>query len=485
LSTEHHDAVIVGAGLSGICAAHYYQSSFPDRRYAVLEARASLGGTWDLFKYPGIRSDSDMYTLGFSFHPWRDPKAIADGPAILSYLKETAREHGIEPHIQYRSRMVGADWSSEDGRWTLTVEGPDGVRTLTAGFLWLATGYYRYDEGYTPRFAGRERFAGRIVHPQQWPEDLEVENKRIVVIGSGATAVTLVPELAKLGAEVTMLQRTPTYMVALPREDRVADGLRKVLPARLAHRLIRWKNIGWSIFYYEFCQRFPKLARRAIKKQVDEALADAAEPIDVEVHFDPPYDPWDQRLCLVPEGDLFEALASGDVRLVTDTIDCFTEGGVRLASGRELPADLIVTATGLRVQLAGGATLSIDGEPVNLPDHRIYRGVMIDEVPNAALLTGYTNASWTLKCELSTRYVVRVLKRMYRGGHDRVWAARDPDPSLEELPAIDLSSGYIQRALPELPTQGSREPWRLRQNYVLDQLTYRFSRLDDGVLTFS
>ncbi|MEO0604225.1 MAG: NAD(P)/FAD-dependent oxidoreductase, partial [Myxococcota bacterium] len=470
-------------GLSGICAAHYYQTAFPAGRYVVLEAREALGGTWDLFRYPGIRSDSDMYTLGFSFRPWRDPQAIADGPSILSYLQETARDEGIDEHIVYRSRVVAADWSSDDTQWTLTVEGPEGTRTVTCGFLWTATGYYRYDRGYTPEFAGRDDFEGPVVHPQHWPQDLDVDGKRIVVVGSGATAVTLVPELAKAGARVTMLQRTPTYIVALPREDAVANRLRTVLPAGLAHRLVRWKNIGWSMFYYQYCQAWPDRARRLIKAEIAKALADAPEPIDVETHFDPPYAPWDQRLCLIPEGDLFEVLASGQVELVTDTIDRFTAHGVRLDSGRELEADLVITATGLQLQFLGGAVISLDGEPVDVSEHRIYRGVMLDGIPNTAFLMGYTNASWTLKCELASRYVIRLLTHMRDQGLRRVWATPDAG-AVDSRPAVDLTSGYVVRSLHELPTQGSRTPWRLHQNYVLDHFAYRFSRLDDGVLTF-
>ncbi len=476
--------MIVGAGLSGICAAHYYQTAFPNGRYTVLEARASLGGTWDLFRYPGVRSDSDMYTLGFSFRLWPDPEAIADGPSILAYLQDTARELGIEERIQYRSRVVAADWSSRLDRWVLTVEGPEGTREVTCRFLWTATGYYRYDAGYTPEFAGRDDFRGEVVHPQQWPEGLDVAGKRVVVIGSGATAVTLVPELAKRGAHVTMLQRTPTYVVALPSGDGVADALRRMLPDRVARRLIRWKNIGWFMFYYQYCQAFPDRARKRIKAHIEEALAGAREPIDVEVHFDPPYDPWDQRLCLVPDGDLFQALASGDVALVTDTIERFVEGGLQLTSGRELDADLVVTATGLQVQFLGGARMSLDGEPVDLSKHRIYRGAMLDGIPNYAFSMGYTNASWTLKCELASQYVVRLLRQMDRKGLTRVWAQKS-DPTVEEEPAIDLSSGYIRRSLHELPTQGSKPPWRLYQNYVLDQITYLYSPLDDGVLTFA
>ncbi len=474
----HLDVLVVGAGLSGIAAAWYLKNRCPDRSFAILEARDTLGGTWDLFRYPGIRSDSDMYTLGFSFRPWRDPQAIADGPAILAYLRETADEIGVA--IRYRHRVERVRWSSADNRWTVTVRRTDTGEavTLTCGFLWGCTGYYRYDRGYTPDLPGVERFRGRLVHPQQWPEDLDWAGKRVLVIGSGATAMTLVPALSERAAHVTMLQRSPTYVVTSPRVDVNAERLKRSLSPRVAHRLSRWKNILYSVATYQLSRRRPEVVRQRL---LDEVRASLPPGFDVERHFTPSYDPWDQRICLLPDGDLFAAIRTGRVSVVTDTIETFTERGVRVRSGDELEADVIVTATGLELQFLGGAEIGVDGRPVVMRDTMMYRGVMLSDVPNAACSIGYINASWTLKCELSSEYVCRVLEHMRRHGHTRCVPRRDPDQPA--TPAMgDLDAGYVRRAADRMPTQGRRTPWRVHQNYLMDLWTLRRARVDDGVL---
>ncbi|MEZ4238547.1 MAG: NAD(P)/FAD-dependent oxidoreductase [Myxococcota bacterium] len=477
---EHVDVLVVGAGISGICAAHALQQRCPDASFAMVEARERLGGTWDLFRYPGIRSDSDMYTLGFSFRPWRDPKAIADGPSILAYLQETAQSLGLTERIRYGRRVEHVSWSSAEARWTVRIRhvATGEAEELTAGFVWICAGYYRYDQGYTPDFPGMARFRGRIVHPQRWPDDLALDGKRVVVIGSGATAVTLVPELAKAGAQVTMVQRSPTYMVSMPSVDRTAERLRRVLPERAAYGAVRWRNILGSTAFYKFCQRFPGAARRFVTRGVRRELGDV---LDVDTHFHPAYGPWDQRMCLVPDGDLFEAVRSGGVRIVTDHVDTFTETGLVLTSGEALDADVVVTATGLQLQFFGGATAEVDGEPVSLGQTRMYMGAMLSDVPNAAFVMGYTNASWTLKCELVCDWVARVIRHLRDHGLQRA-VPRRTDPAVTDRPAIEMSSGYFQRARELLPQQGSAEPWRLHQDYLRDRRLYRRHPVDDGVL---
>jgi cation diffusion facilitator CzcD-associated flavoprotein CzcO len=479
---EELDVLIVGAGLSGIGAACHLQDRLPGRRYAILEARGDLGGTWDLFRYPGIRSDSDMHTLGYRFKPWTDERTITDGPSILNYIRETASEHGIDRRIRFRHRVVGAEWSSERARWTVEVErGEQGDRVgISCAFLWVCSGYYSYDEGYAPRFPGQERFRGRIVHPQHWPEDLDYDGRRVVVIGSGATAVTLVPAMAERAGRVTMLQRSPTYIASLPALDPIAKTLRRLLPARAAYALVRWKNVLLQTGVYALSRRRPGVVKAMIRRGVRRALPPG---YDIDTHFKPRYNPWDQRLCLVPDGDLFEAIREGSAEVVTDRIESFTEDGILLESGAELPADLIVTATGLNLLFIGGMKLTVDGEEVEVPRRMAYRGMMLSEVPNFAFTVGYTNASWTLKADLVSEYVCRLLAHMYRHGYDT--CVPQPDPSVAEAPLMDFNAGYVLRSLDHLPKQGSREPWRLRQNYALDLRAIRHGPIDDGTLWFS
>ena len=478
--TEHFDVLIIGAGLSGIGAAVHLKRGVPHKSLAILEAREAIGGTWDLFRYPGIRSDSDMFTLGYAFKPWEEQKAIADGASILTYIRDTAREHGIERHIRFGHRVKSASWSSADARWTVEIErtGTGETQQLTCGFLYGCTGYYDYDAGYTPDFPGISRYRGRLVHPQKWTPDVDYTDKRVVVIGSGATAVTLVPELAKKAAHVTMLQRSPTYILSRPAEDPIANALRKRLPAQVAYGITRWKNVAMSAFLYEFAQRRPARAKGWLLEQVQKALG---PDYDISRHFTPRYDPWDQRLCLVPDADLFEALRTGAASVVTDTIDTFTEEGIRLTSGEELKADLVVTATGLVLKFAGGMTLNVDGRAIASQDLINYKGAMFADVPNFASAFGYTNASWTLKADLTSAYVVRLLRRMDEVGA-RKCTPRLNDPEVQPSEFIGLASGYIERARSFLPKQGSKRPWRLYQSYPLDIFLLRLSKLEDGSL---
>jgi cation diffusion facilitator CzcD-associated flavoprotein CzcO len=478
---EALDVVIVGAGLSGIGAAVHLQRRHPGRSYALLEARSTLGGTWDLFRYPGVRSDSDMYTLGYRFKPWQDAKAIADGPAIRRYIAETAAEHGIEPNIRYRHRVLAADWSPGEARWTLTVErGAAAERvTLKAAFLLFCSGYYSYAQGYRPPFPGETRFRGTLVHPQFWPEDLDYSGRRVVIIGSGATAVTLVPEMARTAAHVTMLQRSPSYVVARPGTDAVAETLKRWLPASWAYRLVRTKNVLLQMYFYRLARKYPARAKARLVQLVRQALGPR---FDVERHFTPHYKPWDQRVCLVPDGDLFHALRDGRASVVTDAIDTFTEQGIRLQSGQELAADVIVSATGLQLNVLGDVAISLDGRAVDLAQAMVYKGMMYSGLPNLANTFGYTNASWTLKADLTSSYVCRLLAYMDRHGHRTCTPV--PDPAVKAAPFLDFTSGYVQRALPLLPHQGDRKPWRLYQNYLLDLLSLRWCRVDDGVIAF-
>ncbi len=481
---DHVNVLIVGAGLSGIGAACHLQERCPGKSFALLEARERTGGTWDLFKYPGIRSDSDMYTLGYRFKPWRADRSIADGRDILQYVRETAREHGVEQRIYCGWKVVRAAYESEQARWTVQAERvPTGeIVTVTCDFVLMCSGYYRYDEGYTPQWEGTERFAGEIVHPQHWPEDLDYRGKRVVVIGSGATAVTLVPAMAKEGAEhVTMLQRSPSYILALPGEDPLARAARKLLPPKAAYAGVRWKNVMLTMASYQLSRRRPKLARELIRKGVERQLPAG---YDVARHFNPSYNPWDQRLCIVPNGDLFAALRDGSASIVTDRIETFTENGLKLVSGAELEADVIVTATGLNLLALGGVELTVDEQKVELPERMGYKGMMLSGVPNSAFALGYTNASWTLKCDLTCEYVCRLLNHMDAHGYSQC-VPHNRDPSVQALPFIDFSSGYVQRAIDKFPKQGSRAPWRLRQNYPRDLFELRFSSVVDEAMEFS
>jgi monooxygenase len=476
------DVIIVGAGLSGIGVAYHLQRDCPKKSFIILEGREALGGTWDLFRYPGIRSDSDMHTLGYRFRPWRGEKAIADGPAILDYLNDTARKYGIDRKIRFSHKVKRASWSRVEARWTLDVEGPDGKHvTFSCNFLQMCSGYYDYDAGYMPGWPGMERFKGEIVHPQKWPENLDYAGKRVVVIGSGATAVTLVPAMSDKAAHVTMLQRSPTYIVARPAKDPIANWLYAKLPEGLAHTAARWKNILLSMYFYNAARKNPEGAKQRI---IGMAKAELGPDIDTAKHFTPRYNPWDQRLCLVPDGDLFKAIRAGKAAVVTDEIETFTETGLKLRSGEELPADIIVTATGLVMRSMGGMQLVVDGHIVNPGATMSYKGMMFSDVPNLASTFGYTNASWTLKADLTAEYLCRILNRMDRGGY-AYCTPRNTDPSVIPDATPPLSSGYMQRGKDVMPKQGSKRPWKLYQNYAKDMLALRFGTIDDGTLVFS
>ncbi|HEX6653880.1 MAG TPA: NAD(P)/FAD-dependent oxidoreductase [Thermoleophilaceae bacterium] len=479
METEHVDVLIVGAGLSGVGAACHLEMESPGRTYAILEARDAIGGTWDLFRYPGIRSDSDMFTLGYDFRPWEEGKAIADGPSIRRYVRETARDHDVERHIRFHHRVVRADWSSEDAHWLVEAERTDTGETvrLTCSFLYGCTGYYRYDEGYLPHLEGRERFGGPIVHPQHWPDDLDYDGKRVVVIGSGATAVTLVPAMAERAAHVTMLQRSPSYVVTLPAEDQLSNFLRRRLPSKAAYAVVRWKNVLLQMATFNLSRARPELMKKVIRRGVLKRLPAGYE---VDLHFKPRYNPWEQRLCLVPDNDLFDAISAGTASVVTDEIETFTETGIRLRSGDELVADVIVTATGLNVLLFGGVDVAVDGEPVDFSEGILYKGMMVCGVPNFAMALGYTNASWTLKCDLIAHYVCRLLNHMQEHGHE-IATPLPPGPSVATEPFIDFNAGYVLRAVELLPKQGPTSPWRLYQNWFRDVRLLRRGPVDDSM----
>jgi monooxygenase len=479
---EHLDVVVVGAGISGVSAAWHLQDRCPTKSYAILERRDDLGGTWDLFKYPGIRSDSDMFTLGFRFKPWLSAKSIADGASIKSYIRETAVENGIDRHIRYGHRVLTADWSDADNRWTVTVESDGQQREVTCTFLFACTGYYNYDEGFSPAFAGSEDFAGSIVHPQHWPEDLDYAGKRIVVIGSGATAITLIPALVNSGAgHVTMLQRSPTYIGSLPGTDPFAARANRLLPDRLAHMANRWKAIAFSTFQYQLARKAPAYMRKMLMTMAKRRLPAG---YDVEKHFGPSYNVWDQRLCLAPDGDFFRTIRHGKADVVTDTIDRFTKSGIKLTSGEELQADIVITATGLNMQLLGGVQPTRNGAPMELTSMMTYKGLMFSGVPNFAITFGYTNASWTLKADLVSEFVCRLLNYMDSKGFDFV-EPQHPDDTVDELPFMDFSPGYFQRSMDLLPKSGSRAPWRLKQNYLFDMRTIRRGKVNDEGLLFA
>jgi monooxygenase len=480
VASEHVDVLIVGAGLSGIGAGCRLRQRCPGKTFAILEAREASGGTWDLFRYPGVRSDSDMFTLSYPFRPWAGSRAIADGASILDYLRQTAREHEIEQHIRVEHRVVSAEWSSDDARWTVEVERSDSGESvhLTCGFLFTCTGYYRYDEGYTPELQGINRFQGEIVHPQFWTEDVDYGGKRVVVIGSGATAVTLIPALANTAAHVTMLQRSPSYIISLPANDPVASVLGRVLPSRLVYGLVRWKNVLLTLGIYAFSRRRPAGMKRLIRKQLERKLPPG---FDIDTHFNPRYDPWDQRLCIVPDGDLFEAISEDRVSVVTDRIEALTETGIALASGSELEADLIVTATGLKMVPFGGIRLSVDGNDVDLGSALVYRGMQLGGVPNMAFAFGYTNQSWTLGADLTCEQVCKLLEHMDRLGYT-VCTPRNRDPAITPVPFADLTSSYVLRAIDQFPKQGSGDPWRREQNYARNLRELRRAPVEDPAL---
>ena len=486
MATEHFDVLIVGAGLSGIGAAVHLQERCPGKRYVVLEGRPSAGGTWDLFRYPGIRSDSDMHTLGYRFKPWRDAKAIADGPAILRYVKETAAEHDVERHIRYRHRAMRAAWSSQDAVWKVDAVRTDTGETasFTANLVLMCAGYYSYERGYTPEFEDQQRFRGAIVHPQQWPEQLDYRGKRVVVIGSGATAMTLVPAMANDVGHIVMLQRSPTWVVSRPAKDVVANFLRRVLPARWAYAITRWKNVTLQQILYRRTRTHPD---QVAQKLLDMVRTELGPAYDVETHFTPSYNPWDQRMCLVPDSDLFAALRSGKAEIVTDRIERFTETGILLESGKELAADIIVTATGLNLVVLGEMKVAVDGMPVDLAKTWTYKGMMYSDVPNLITTFGYINASWTLRADLTAEYACRLLNHMDELGARRVTPRlRDADREMSPRPWIDgFSSGYMQRMMHRFPMQGDREPWLNPQNYARDKKMIRNAPLEDGALEFA
>lgn len=482
MATEQLDVLIIGAGLSGIGAACHLIKDCPNKSYAILEGRESMGGTWDLFKYPGIRSDSDMYTLGYNFKPWTNPKAIADGPSILSYIKETATENGVDKNIRYGQMVKKVDWDSATSTWTTYFEDKKSgeMKQIRSSYLLSCTGYYNYKAGYEPEFKGKEDFKGQVIHPQQWPEDLDYSGKRVVVIGSGATAVTLVPAMTDKAAHVTMLQRSPTYMASLPAEDALLNNMRKYLPDTWVYRFARTRNVMFGLGMFNFSKRYPERTRKFLLSMVKKQLNGATDM----KHFSPDYNPWEERLCAVTDGDLFKAIRKDKASVVTDHIDHFTESGIKLQSGEELQADIIITATGLDIQLLGGTEIFVDGQSIKVNEKMCYKGTMLEDLPNAAFVFGYTNASWTLKADLVSEYFCRMINHMDRIGKTQ-FTPRNLDSTIENLPFIDMQSGYIQRALDRVPKQGSRLPWRLYQNYAKDMAMFRFGKIDDGVMEFS
>ncbi|SES47866.1 flavin-containing monooxygenase [Actinokineospora terrae] len=468
-AVEHLDVVIVGAGLSGIGMACHLRTKRPGTTFTLLEARDETGGTWSLFRYPGVRSDSDMHTLGYRFRPWARAETMPGGAEILDYVRETAREYRVLDEVRLRHRLVAANWDSERARWELRIDHDGAEVALTCSFLLMCGGYYRNDGGFKPDLPGIAEFGGQVVHPQAWPEDLDYAGKRVVVLGSGATAVTLVPALARDAAHVTMVQRSPSYVLSLPSADTLAPRLARLLPGGLGHRVVRWRNIATAMAFYQLSQRRPELVRRMLRKAAVAALP-AGYPVDE--HFNPRYGPWDQRMCMVPDGDFFTALGSGRATVATDTIAGFDHGAVRLTSGKVVLADILVTATGFNLGLFGGAELSVDGRPVRTTDTMTYLGMMLAGVPNMVYVLGYTNATWTLKLDLVAGYLDRLLRHMSDHAYD-VATPSAPPPGVTEEPFVNLTAGYVQRGLAELPRQGSRLPWRPTMNYVLDTLTLR------------
>ncbi len=481
--TTHFDVLIVGAGLSGVGAGHYLQTECPWATYVIFEARDTIGGTWDLFRYPGIRSDSDMHTLGYSFRPWGGERSIADGDSILQYIKDTAAESGVDTHVRFNHRVIAADWSTPESRWHIKAMRTDTneILHLTAGFIFACSGYYRYDHGYLPHFEGIGDYAGTLVHPQSWPESLDFAGKRILVIGSGATAVTLVPALAQSAAHVTMLQRSPTYMASLPVRSPVVAMLRRLLPPRQAGTAAKWFHALVTQAFYQVSRRYPKMVRRMLLKGLARQLPPG---YDIATHFTPQYDPWDQRFCATPDGDLFKSIRAGTSSVVTDHIERFTERGLLLTSGRELDADIVVTATGLELLFLGGIALSVDEAAIDPATRLTYKGMMLEGVPNMAIAIGYTNASWTLKCDLTCDYVCRLLNHMHEHGLTRC-VPRNSGAVVGSEPILGLTSGYIQRSVHLLPKQGSSDPWRVHQSYLRDYRALKISEIDDSVMEFA
>ena len=481
MASNHFDVVIIGAGLSGIGAASHLERDAPNKTYAILESRSAMGGTWDLFRYPGVRSDSDMHTLGYSFKPWKHERAIADGPAILDYIRETAKEYDVAKHIRYNQRASKISWDSASATWTISIK-QEGKRAskITCNFIYSCTGYYNYEKGYTPDFEGIEQFKGQIVHPQQWPEDLDYSGKNVVVIGSGATAITVVPSMAKTAKHVTMLQRSPTYVVSRPSKDKFALKLARYLPANLAYLITRWKNVSMQALIYQYSRRRPEKMKAALLSLTRKELGGK---VDVDTHFNPSYNPWDQRLCLVPDGDLFRSLRKGTSSVVTGHIKTFTKTGIKLESGDLLKADLVVSATGLELLPMGGMAIEVDGKLMSLPDTLGFRGMMLSDIPNFVLAAGYTNASWTLKCDLTSEYVCRMLNHMDKKGF-QYCVARNLDPNMERVAFLDLASGYVDRSIDSFPKQGTRSPWKLYQNYLLDIISLRFGSMQDKEMEY-
>jgi len=481
MATKHFDVVIVGAGLSGIGAAYHLKANCPGKTYTILEGRKAIGGTWDLFRYPGIRSDSDMYTLGYNFKPWTDPKIIADGHTIRNYIQETARENGIDKHIRFGHKVLNSSWSSDTATWTVNATNDKGEAvTFTCNFIISCTGYYNYEAGYTPEFPGIKKYKGTVIHPQKWPEDLDYSGKKVVVIGSGATAVTLVPAMTDKAAHVTMLQRSPTYVATVPQTDVISQALRRVLPEMAVYRLGRTRNVGIQMGVFNLSKSRPKVVRRLLLAQV---RAQVGKDFDMK-HFTPVYNPWDERLCAVPNGDLFKVLRKGRASVVTDHIDTFTAKGIKLKSGQELEADIIITATGLDLQMLGGMQLAIDGQPYDISKAMNYKGVMFEGLPNFGMMFGYTNASWTLKSDISSEYLCRLMKHMDKHGL-RQCTPRNSDATVQPEAFVAMRSGYIQRAAGKMPKQGNKAPWKVYMNYAMDLATLRYKPIEDGIIQFS
>ena len=483
MTQNHFNVIVVGAGISGIGAGYYLQKKCPNKSFVILEGRDNIGGTWDLFRYPGIRSDSDMNTMGFRFKPWMGVKSIADGPSILSYLHETVKENDLNKKIHFNQWVNEASWSSEDAQWTVQAENKktQELQDFTCDFLFLCGGYYNYEEGYTPHFAGRENFLGQIIHPQKWPKNLDYKNKKVVVIGSGATAVTIIPTMAEEAAHVTMLQRSPTYFLSAPDEDPVGNFLRKFISSELTYKLVRWKNIRFQWWFFQKCRKFPKKVKEFLIKQVREELG---PNYDIETHFTPKYNPWEQRMCLVPNGDFFNAINAGKASVITDHIDRFTKKGIKLKSGGEVEADLIVTATGLNLEVCNGIKLEVDNNEVDISKTMTYKGMMFSDVPNLVATFGYTNASWTLRADLTSEYVCRLLNFMDKKGYANC-CPRTAEHVEPEGDWLDFTSGYVKRSMHKFPKQGSRDPWRNTQNFPKDVLAIRWGNIDNKELKFT